>query len=148
MAAAAYVSHNATEFPMFKFLIAYVTTAIVFLAIDYVWLTQVATRFYYDRIGHLLMDKPNLAAAGVFYILYVVGIVIFAVAPALRSESVVTALMYGALFGFFTYATYDVTNYATLKNWPVIVAVVDVAWGTFLGAISATLGYLLTRLIV
>jgi len=133
---------------MFQYIVAYITTAIVFLAIDYVWLTQVATRFYFDRIGHLLMDKPNLAAAGAFYIIYVVGIVIFAVAPALRSESVLSALVYGALFGFFTYATYDVTNYATLRDWPVIVAIVDVIWGTVLGAVSAVAGYFLTRAIV
>jgi len=127
--------------------VAYVTTALVFLAIDYVWLSQVAPRFYFDRIGHLLMEKPNLAAAGVFYILYVVGIVIFAVAPALRNESVATAIIYGALFGFFTYATYDVTNFATLKNWPVVVVIVDVTWGTFLSAFSAACGYSLTRMI-
>ncbi|GGB34839.1 membrane protein [Roseibium aquae] len=133
---------------MIHHITAYITTAIVFLAIDYVWLTQVATRFYFDRIGHLLMDKPNLAAAGVFYIVYVVGIVIFAVAPALKSESVTTALVYGALFGFFTYATYDVTNYATLKDWPLIVVVVDVIWGTVLSAVSAVAGFFLTRMIL
>jgi len=127
--------------------IAYVTTAVVFFAVDYVWLSQVATRFYFDRIGHLLMDKPNLVAAGMFYAVYVAGIVIFAVAPALRGESLVTAIVYGALFGFFTYATYDFTNFATLKDWPVVVVVVDVAWGTFLSALSASFGYTLTRLI-
>ncbi|MTI43597.1 putative membrane protein [Roseibium hamelinense] len=132
---------------MIQYVIAYIATAIVFLAIDYVWLTQVATRFYFDRIGHLLMDKPNLAAAGAFYIIYVVGIVIFAVSPALKSESIVSAVLLGALFGFFTYATYDVTNYATLKGWPVIVVFVDVLWGTFLGAVSACAGFLITRAI-
>ncbi|MCK7615787.1 DUF2177 family protein [Roseibium sediminicola] len=127
--------------------IAYVATAVVFFAVDYVWLSQVATRFYVDRIGHLMMDKPNLVAAGLFYVFYVAGIVIFAVAPALRAESVATAVIYGALFGFFTYATYDVTNFATLKNWPIMVVVVDVAWGTFLSALSACFGYTLTRLV-
>ncbi|MEP3048255.1 MAG: DUF2177 family protein [Roseibium sp.] len=132
---------------MFQVTAAYLTTAIVFLAIDYVWLTQVATRFYFDRIGHLLMDKPNLAAAGAFYIIYVVGIVIFAVLPALKNDSFAYAVAFGAMFGFFTYATYDVTNYATLKNWPVIVAVVDVAWGATLSGISAGAGFLLTRMV-
>jgi uncharacterized membrane protein len=132
---------------MVQHAIAYVATALVFLAVDYVWLSQVATRFYFDRIGHLLMDKPNMAAAGAFYIIYVVGIVIFAVAPALKSESLATAVIYGAMFGFFTYATYDVTNYATLRNWPVIVTIVDVAWGTVLSAFSAGMGYTLTRLV-
>ncbi|WP_298812586.1 DUF2177 family protein [uncultured Roseibium sp.] len=132
---------------MLQNVIAYFATALVFLGVDYVWLSQVATRFYFDRIGHLLMDKPNMAAAGAFYIIYIVGIVIFAVAPALKSESLMTAIIYGALFGFFTYATYDVTNYATLKNWPVIVVVVDVSWGTVLSAFSAGMGYILTRLV-
>ncbi len=130
-----------------QYVIAYIATAIVFLAIDYVWLSQVATRFYFDRIGHLLMDQPNLAAAGMFYLLYVVGIVIFAVAPALKAESVGTALIYGAMFGFFTYATYDLTNYATLRQWPLVVVIVDISWGTLLSAVSATLGYHLTRLV-
>jgi len=130
---------------MVQLVIAYFTTALVFLGIDYVWLSQVAARFYFDRIGHLLMDKPNMAAAGAFYVIYVVGIVVFAVAPALKAESLWTAAVYGALFGFFTYATYDVTNYATLKNWPAIVVFVDVAWGTVLSAVSAVLGYVLTR---
>ncbi|CTQ60104.1 DUF2177 family protein [Roseibium album] len=132
---------------MVQHAIAYIATALVFLAVDYVWLSQVATRFYFDRIGHLLMDKPNMAAAGVFYIIYVVGIVVFAVAPALKSESLATAVIYGAMFGFFTYATYDVTNYATLRNWPVIVTVVDVSWGTALSAFSAGMGYTLTRMV-
>ena len=131
---------------MVQYATAYVATALVFLAVDYVWLSKVATRFYFDRIGHLLMDKPNMAAAGAFYIIYVVGIVVFAVAPALKSESLATAVVYGAMFGFFTYATYDVTNYATLRNWPVIVTIVDVAWGSVLSAFSAGMGYTLTRL--
>lgn len=133
---------------MLQFIVSYLATAFVFLAIDYVWLTQVATRFYFDRIGHLLMDKPNMAAAAAFYLIYVVGIVIFAVMPALKSGSLTTALVFGALFGFFTYATYDVTNYATLKGWPLIVVIVDVAWGTVLSAVSASLGFVLTRMVL
>ncbi|QDG76441.1 DUF2177 family protein [Labrenzia sp. PHM005] len=130
---------------MVQFATAYVTTAIVFFAVDYVWLSQIATRFYFDRIGHLLMDRPNMAAAAAFYLIYVVGIVVFAVGPALKNDSLAYAVIYGALFGFFTYATYDVTNYATMKNWPVIVVVVDVVWGTILAASSAALGFLLSR---
>ncbi len=86
------------------------------------------------------------AAAG-FYAIYVVGIVIFSIAPALRTESATTALVYGALFGFFAYATYDMTNYATLRNWPLEVSLVDTAWGTCLTGVSALLGYLATRFI-
>ncbi|MEM9632007.1 MAG: DUF2177 family protein [Pseudomonadota bacterium] len=132
---------------MIQLAAAYFFTALVFLAVDYVWLSQVATRFYFDRIGHLLMDKPNMAAAGAFYVIYIVGIVFFAVAPALKADSLAIAVIYGAMFGFFTYATYDVTNFATLRNWPVIVTIVDVAWGTSLSAVSACGGYLFARMI-
>lgn len=130
-----------------QLVIAYFLTVSVFLAIDFIWLSQIATRFYFDRLGHLMMDKPNLAAAASFYVVYVVGIIIFAVGPALRNGSLGTAVVYGALFGFFTYATYDFTNFATLRNWPVSVVVVDIAWGTTLSAFSAGSGYLLTRLV-
>ncbi|GAB2184023.1 DUF2177 family protein [Roseibium sp. LAB1] len=129
-----------------KFVTAYIATVLVFLAVDYVWLTQVSTRFYIDRIGHLMMERPNIAAASVFYLFYVVGIVIFAVLPALKAESLATAILMGALFGLFTYGTYDVTNYATLRDWPISVVLVDVAWGTVLSAVSATAGFTITRL--
>lgn len=133
---------------MAQYAIAYLTTAAMFLLMDFVWLAKIATKFYFDRIGHLMMDKPNLGAAAVFYAVYVVGLLIFAVSPALRSGSLTTALIYGALFGFFTYATYDMTNYATLRNWPLEVVALDVAWGIIISAVSAASGYYLTRLIL
>jgi len=132
---------------MVQYLIAYGITAIVFLGIDFIWLSQIAKTFYSERLGDLLLDKPNLGAAAAFYAIYVVGVVIFSVAPALRAGSATTALVYGALFGFFAYATYDMTNYATLRNWPLEVSLVDTAWGACLTGVSALLGYLLTRLI-
>jgi uncharacterized membrane protein len=130
---------------MAKYGIAYLTTAVVFLAIDMVWLGFVAKTFYRDRIGHLLAEDFNLVAATGFYLFYVIGIVIFAVAPALQSGSWKTALTMGALFGLFAYATYDMTNLATLRGWPVAVTVVDMAWGTVITGVSATAGYFLTR---
>ena len=130
---------------MSKYVIAYAATAIAFFAIDIVWLTQIAQRFYYERLGDMLLEKPNMVAAALFYATYVAGIVIFAVLPGIRSGSVLTALGYGALFGFFAYATYDMTNYATLKNWPLEIVIVDIAWGVFLTGIAATLGYLGTQ---
>lgn len=129
------------------YVFAYIATAVVFFAIDFVWLSKVSKAFYADRIGHLLLDKPLLGAAAAFYAVYVIGIVIFAVAPALKDGSGLTALMYGALFGFFAYATYDMTNYATLKDWSLTVSIVDTLWGTFLTGISAYLGFLGARLI-
>ena len=133
---------------MAQYLTAYIVTATVFLAIDFIWLSQVARGFYFERLGDLLLDKPNMAAAGIFYAVYVIGVMIFAVAPALRADSAMTALGYGALFGFFAYATYDMTNYATLRNWPLSVVLVDVVWGTFLTGLSAITGFLGTRLIL
>ncbi len=128
-----------------QYLAAYVATAVVFLFIDYLWLGHIAKNFYFSRLGDLLADKPNLGVAAVFYAVYVIGVVIFAVGPALQSGTWKTALIYGALFGFFCYATYDMTNLATLKNWPVTVAVVDTIWGTVLTGFSALIGYLIVR---
>ena len=132
---------------MAQYLAAYGFTATVFLVIDLIWLSQIAKAFYFERLGDLLLDKPNLAAAAAFYAIYVVGIIIFSVAPALRADSATSALTYGALFGFFAYATYDMTNYATLRNWPLEVSLVDIAWGTCLTGVSALIGYTLTRLV-
>jgi len=126
-------------------LIAYFATAVVFFAIDFVWLGTVATKFYRDGIGHLMADNVNFAAAGGFYILYVAGILIFAVVPALTSGNWTTALVYGALFGFFCYGTYDFTNLATLRDWPLYISLTDLAWGTVLTGTSAVAGYLITR---
>jgi len=131
-----------------QYLAAYLATAAIFLLVDFVWLAYVAKNFYAARLGPLLLDKPNLTVAAVFYAIYVIGVVIFAVAPALQSGSWKTALIYGALFGLFTYGTYDMTNLATLKNWSVTVTVVDIIWGTVLTGASALLGYLIvTRLV-
>jgi len=130
---------------MTRYFVAYLFTVVTFLAIDFVWLTQVARGFYFGRLGDLLLESPRLGVAAAFYALFVVGLVYFAVAPALRDGSVMTALISGALFGFFAYATYDLTNYSTLKNWPLAVSLVDMAWGTVLCGVSATVGFLATR---
>lgn len=129
---------------MAQYVLAYLATAIVFFALDYVWLAYVARSFYQKHIGPLLLESPNMAAAAGFYAVYIVGIVIFAVSPALKSASASHALIYGALFGFFAYATYDMTNIATLKGWSWTVVIIDTAWGTFLTGIAALLGYLAT----
>ena len=133
---------------MTKFIIAYGTTAAVFFALDFLWLGVVAKDFYRSALGSLLLERPNMTAAVVFYLLYVAGIVLFAVAPALATESWQKAVVLGALFGFFAYSTYDMTNLATLKGWPLSVVVVDIAWGALLTGISAALGYALTTWIM
>ena len=125
-------------------LIAYGATALVFFGLDFLWLGTVANSFYRGQLGPLMAEQVNIPVAALFYALYVVGLVIFAVAPALAAGSWKTALMYGALFGFFAYATYDLTNLATLRDWPVALTLVDLLWGTALSGMSATLGYLIT----
>ena len=130
---------------MTKYLIAYGATMLVFFAIDFVWLGVVAKDFYRERLGALMLEQVNLPVAAVFYLIYIVGIVVFAISPALQAGSWKTALMLGGLFGFIAYGTYDVTNLATLRGWPVSVVIVDMAWGTVLTGVSATLGYAITR---
>lgn len=122
------------------YIIAYLGTLIAFFAIDMVWLGLVAKNFYRDQLGSLMADSPNWGVAIVFYLLYIAGIVFFAVKPALDADSLLKGTLYGALFGFFCYATYDLTNLATLKNWPPKMVVVDIIWGTVLTGTCATAG--------
>lgn len=129
---------------MTRIIIAYFATMVVFFAIDFVWLTSIARSFYQAQIGPLLLEQFNLGVAVGFYVVYLAGIVFFAINPALKADSLAIALLHGALFGFFCYATYDFTNLATLKGYTTTVALVDVAWGTFLTAISALIGTWIT----
>jgi uncharacterized membrane protein len=119
----------------------YVITLLIFFAIDLVWLGVVAKDFYRQHIGHLMSPDVNWGAAVLFYAVYIAGIVFFAIKPALEAGSASRALAYGAFFGFIAYATYDLTNQATMKNWPVLVTVIDLAWGTVLTATVAFLSY-------
>ena len=120
-----------------KTLFVYLITVPIFFVIDLTWLGVVAKGFYQKHLGYLMRPQINWAAAILFYLLFIIGIVFFAVRPALESQSPMRALVYGALFGFFAYATYDLTNLATVKDWPVIVTVVDLVWGTVLcGAVA------------
>lgn len=130
-----------------SFLKMYLIAFIIFLAIDAVWLGLIAPKFYKNQIGHLMSSSPNLIAALVFYLLFIVGLVYFAIMPAIDQGSIGKALLAGALFGFMTYATYDLTNLATLKDWPIIVTVVDLVWGTFLSTSITVLTYLVYNLL-
>ena len=118
------------------FLTLYLTSVPVFFAIDMFWLGVVAKDFYQSRLGELMGDV-NWPAAIVFYLVFLVGLTFFATYPAVIKGSLVQALILGALFGFFTYATYDLTNLATLKGWPLSVSLVDMLWGTVLGGLVA-----------
>ncbi|MCL4206200.1 MAG: DUF2177 family protein [Pirellulaceae bacterium] len=117
----------------------YLLTLIAFFAIDMVWLGLVARGFYQQHLGFLLRSSPNWTAAIIFYLLFVLGILVFVVVPGLQAGSAKKVLLLGALFGVITYATYDLTNLATVKNWPLIVTVVDLAWG---GILATSVGYL------
>jgi len=123
----------------------YLVSFLVFLVIDLLWLGVVAKSFYFRHLEPFFAEKINWPAAFIFYLLFVAGILIFAVIPAVEKQSLQRAVVYGALFGFFTYATYDLTNLATLRNWPIIIVIVDILWGTFLCAVVATAGYLAAR---
>ena len=121
----------------------YLATIPVFFAIDMLWLGVLARSFYQTNLRHLLSPEVNWPAAFVFYFIYIVGILLFAVRPGLEAQSLGRACLWGALFGFFTYATYDLTNLATLRDWPLNVVLVDIAWGTVLCTLVAGGSYLL-----
>lgn len=124
-----------------KNVVVYLFTFIVFLIVDLLWLGVVAKSLYQKYLGHLLSDRVNWPAAFIFYFLYVLGVSVFAIYPAIGKNSVVHAVTMGALFGFFAYATYDLTNLATLKNWPLPIVVIDIIWGAILTAIVSYAGY-------
>lgn len=117
----------------------------VFFAIDMLWIGFVARNFYRNQIGFLMKSDPNWTAAIVFYLLFIVGLVLFVIAPAIEKNSWMHALLFGALFGLITYGTYDLTNLATLKDWPILVSVVDLVWGAALAASVSTATYLIAR---
>lgn len=128
---------------MTRIITAYFATLVVFAAIDAIWLTQVGPSLYRPVLGDLLAEKPRLGAAVVFYLIFIAGIVYFAVLPGL-SLGWQKAMLNGAVLGFVAYATYDLTNQATLAVWATRLTVLDMAWGTFLTAVSATGGTLIT----
>lgn len=123
------------------FLKLYAIALPVFIVIDLIWLGLVAKNFYKDQIGFLMKSDVNWTAAIIFYLLFIIGLVLFVIAPAIEKGSWVPALMFGALFGLITYATYDLTNLATLKDWPLLVTFVDLAWGAVLAASVSTITY-------
>jgi uncharacterized membrane protein len=128
--------------------LAYVATGLVFLGCDVVWLSTVGNNLYRPLLGDLLLTKFRLGPAFAFYLIYIAGIVVFATSPAIVSGRWSAALINGALFGFVAYATYDLTNQATLRLWSMTIAILDLCWGTVLTAIAATLGYLIASAIV
>jgi len=126
----------------------YALTVPVFFAIDMLWLGVIAKGFYRKQLGFILSPNINWAAAITFYLIFIVGILIFAVRPAVNNNSWIQAVVLGALFGFFTYATYDLSNLATIKNWPLVVVVADIVWGMCLCTLTALLSYMISKWLV
>tara|TARA_B100000575_G_C22722425_1_gene434213 strand:+ start:172 stop:576 length:405 start_codon:yes stop_codon:yes gene_type:complete len=126
---------------MSKYLIAYAGAGCVFLLLDAVWLIYITKNFYKNEIGQLLLENPKFFIAGVFYVVFIFGIVFFAVIPANQDGSVVNALLCGIFLGLLCYGTYELTNYATLKDWSLRVVIVDILWGGFVTGASALGGY-------
>ncbi|SCX91645.1 DUF2177 family protein [Rhizobium sp. NFACC06-2] len=133
---------------MKTYVAAYLFTLVAFLVIDFIWLSTMASRLYRPAIGDLLAENFRLAPAVVFYLIYAAGLTFLAVRPAFQTGEWTTALLYGAVVGFMAYATYDLTNQATLKSWSTTLTVADLLWGTFVSAAAATIGYLITARLV
>ena len=126
----------------------YALTVPVFFIIDLLWLGVIAKRFYRKNLNFILSDDVNWAAAIVFYLIYIAGIIFFAVRPAVLNASLGQAAVLGALFGFFTYATYDLTNMALIKDWPLVIVVVDIVWGICLCTLVACISLLISRWLI
>ena len=126
---------------MRRYLKIYLVLLAAFLAIDLLWLGLVARSFYQQQIGFIMAPSVNWFAAAIFYLLFIVGILFFVVVPGLENGSLKATLLRAALFGLITYATYDLTNLATLKNWPVLLTVVDMIWGTVLSVSVSFVGF-------
>lgn len=138
-------STPSTKAAMSRLLIAYATTLITFLAIDALWLTVLMGSTYKSYLGELMLAQPRLGPAALFYLLYTVGLVVFAVMPALRADDWKVAAGLGALLGLVAYATYDLSNLATLRGWPMPLTIIDIAWGTVLSCVAASIGFIVAN---
>jgi len=130
------------------FIKLYLIAFAAFLAIDMVWLVLVANKFYQKHIGFLMKSQITWIAAIIFYLIFIAGLVVFVISPAFEKHSWKHALLFGTLFGLITYATYDLTNLATLKDWPVIVTIVDLIWGMVLSASVSVVTFLVAEKIM
>ena len=130
---------------MIKYVFAYLGAGITFAVIDAVWLTTMTDRFYKPVLGPILADKPDMRAAVLFYLISIAGTVFLAIAPALKDGSWTRAAINGAALGFVAYATYDLTNQATLSVWSTRLTIIDLCWGTTLTAVASVGGYFAAR---
>ncbi|PLX16517.1 MAG: DUF2177 domain-containing protein [Marinilabiliales bacterium] len=126
-------------------LLSYILTLIVFLIVDLVWLGFIARGLYKKYLGSFLSENVNWTAAIIFYLIYVVGIFIFVIHPAINRDSVIHAITMGSIFGMLAYATYDLTNLATLKDWPITIVIIDIVWGSILTLIVSLAGFYIVK---
>jgi uncharacterized membrane protein len=129
---------------MLRYLVLYAITVGIFFAIDILWIGVIAKNLYREKLGFILSDKVNWAAAIIFYLIYIGGIIYFAVAPAIQAQSFSTAIINGVLLGMLCYATYDLTNMATIAKWPLSITIIDIIWGGFLTGSCATATYFIS----
>jgi len=133
---------------MIQYITAYIAAGVMFLVFDLVWLGLVAKDVYGSRLGDLMATSVNIPAAVMFYALYLLGVVIFAINPALQTGDWKTALIWGSLFGFFCYMTYELTSLAVIQDWPASLVWIDIVWGTLLTGAVATTAYFITKIIL
>lgn len=126
---------------MLKYFAVYFSFLLSLVAIDLIWLLGIAKNLYRDDMGPLMANEPKLLAGLAFYLFYALGVSIFVIIPAISKQSWIYALQYGALFGFFCYMTYDLTNLAVIRNFPMRLAFIDIAWGSAVTALSAAIAY-------
>jgi uncharacterized membrane protein len=129
-------------------IVAFAVTAVVFLVLDAIWLGVISRNLYQREIGELLLPKPNLGAAAVFYVIYIVGMVYFCVVPGVAGQSALRGLLNGAMFGIVAYATYDLTNLATLKGWSTELVLIDIAWGAVASAVASAVAVAITTRVI
>ena len=123
----------------------YFIALIVFFLIDLFWLLVVARKLYQQELGYIMSEKPNWIVAALFYLIFIAGLVFFVINPAMEKNSWVFALLVGMLFGFITYSTYDLTNLATLKDWPLKITIIDLIWGSSLGGLVSTVTFFIAK---
>ena len=124
-----------------QFLKVYALTLVIFFLVDIVWLGVISKKLYKEYLGHLMAPNVNWAAALVFYFLFIAGLVFFVIMPAIEKGDLMYAITLGAFFGLITYGTYDLTNLATLRDWPLNITIIDLVWGTFLNAATSGITY-------
>ena len=134
--------------PLFSYFLLYVAAFATCTTLDLTWLTMIAKSFYTKNLGYLMAPSPNLWAALLFYVLFIAGILIFVVLPALKEDSFLQVALKGFFFGLIVYSAYDLTNHATVKDWPAIVTVVDMFWGATVSCIVSSVSFLLARALI